>query len=293
MAIQIGVAYPVTSNISGIALGGFGGSSGYYKYKTNADGSIGVDYFFDGRPVTNQDFRQLTGADTTAIENGTGPQAPGTPPPSTIPTGPSNTPAAPKTLSAGEIDGIIKAYDMSMQAMEKAHTNGILSFNDKTEAIKGLREGLSKDLKLAMGENRGYFSSVSPNAYQSQKKNYDSDVQDQYKTGEKNINTYESQLARAKDEWETNYQLAQYNAGQTKNALLQANTPGTTFDPTSFNISSNVGSQAPVSAGASPFAGSAARVGGGATPIAQQASVSDYNAGSGAPIDDLLETGRL
>jgi len=264
-----------------------------WRVKTNADGTRGIDYFVNGKPATNAQYELVTGMNTAGLEALV---ASASPPPPPIPNASSGgtTAPAPKTLSAGEIDNIINAYNMSMQAMEKAHANGLLHYKDKVEAIMGLREGLSRDLKLAMGENRGYFSSISPNAYQSQKKTYDSDVTDQYKTGEKNINTYEAQLARAKDEWETNYNLAKYNAGQTKNALLQANEPGTDFDPTAFNIASTVGAQAPTSAGASPLTASAARVGGGGAPIVQSGgSVSDYNTGGVSPIDELLNTGRL
>ena len=58
----------IDMNKSYLVMGNLQPGTGTYNYKTNADGSIGVDYFWDGKPVSNQEFQAFTGSDVNAIE---------------------------------------------------------------------------------------------------------------------------------------------------------------------------------------------------------------------------------
>lgn len=59
-----------TLNSSYFAVDMFGkkNPAGIYNYKVNPNGSIGVDYFFGGKPVTREGFRMFTGANIGDIE---------------------------------------------------------------------------------------------------------------------------------------------------------------------------------------------------------------------------------
>jgi hypothetical protein len=60
------MALPATDAMS---LQTFDVGSGYqYAYKTNSDGSIGVEYLFNGQPISNSQFKSATGMDTGNIE---------------------------------------------------------------------------------------------------------------------------------------------------------------------------------------------------------------------------------
>ena len=176
-----------------------------YKYKQNPDGSIGVDYFLHGNPVTNTQFAQGTGLDTNAIENGTGatainnmavnniPGQPGSqynPPtqtPTQTPTGGGTPAPAPdqydkmfgvqhyyneNDYTNAVNDQISKTYKTNVGNINDLFQSGLINLEMKDKLIGQTRDTLSTQHTKALGQITGMFSAAAPDVVSSQEANY-------------------------------------------------------------------------------------------------------------------------
>ena len=224
-------------NQSYLVNGNLMGGSGTYNYKLNADGSIGVDYFFDGKPVSNTEFQAFTGADIAAIEQA--PYAQETPAPAQEDTssGSSSAATGPTEEQVAAYNAQIEAnYQMAVAKAERDKATQIQKYQDSLADLTRQEGTLGTQKDEGMQGNSSYFSQISPDAFQSQIVNYNNKVQGAYQEGmntvgrnkqrvNEAVNTYQADVADYLTGLSNQKQMDLGNYGSAGNYQAYAGTP--------------------------------------------------------------------
>jgi len=201
------------------------GGNGYtFRYKLNQDGSIGVDYFdYSGNPINNNEWggtidpQQIEyGAhlgyrsyDEYLLDNGgttsTGQTDPSNPEPTAPPSpaggttgGETAAPAyrqvynqveytTPEAYKAAVDSDILAQHDETKKKIDNMYDRGLITLDEKETAIAENRRQLKTSRDEALADQAGFFSSVSPQALQSQQGTYANKVQTDYQNTEKQL----------------------------------------------------------------------------------------------------------
>lgn len=173
----------------------------YYQYKINDDGSLGVDYFANGKPVTQEEYAAITGQDIGLISqnlqnfdpNYAAQQDTYVPPTGdeTMISGSASTSRgttgdasgftptpyddgsgiqiynSPEELAAAVNRRINKDYNESLKTIEDNFKNGFLTIDERDDEIKKTRKSLLAKKDEDLKSVSGYFNAISPEAIQS------------------------------------------------------------------------------------------------------------------------------
>ena len=90
-------------------------------------------------------------------------------------------------------------HNQNLKNIERQYKAGLLDFDEMQDAIKKSRDTAIKQKKEGMSSNEGYFSAISPDAFQSQQGTYDKKVTDSYNENVDTINRNEGKVKRGRE----------------------------------------------------------------------------------------------
>lgn len=105
-------------------------------------------------------------------------------------------------LSAQEISAAIAKHNQNLKEIDRAYQEGLLTFQQKQQAIDQSREDIKKSRDEGLSSNSAYFSAVSPDAFQSQIGNYNTKVLDAYQQGSNTIENDQKAINFARQNFE-------------------------------------------------------------------------------------------
>lgn len=179
-----------------------GGRGGQVGYQYTANG--GVNYFTNnGQIITpvNREYAEAYGLNPGQIEGGATQVLGGEPAPTPKNTGGSGYSGP----TMAQIAAANAAHQAQLKQIEAARNSGLLDIQDAEAAIAENRNQLKKDLQGGYEGNQSYFSQVSPDAYQSQIKNYDTKVLDAYNTSNTALDRNQARIGDARAAVEAKY----------------------------------------------------------------------------------------
>lgn len=186
-------------------------ASGDYRWVD--DGMGGVNYFVGDVPINREQFAVGTGQDVGAIENWVSTQYAQNNPPidgnigaavGAIASQPAfgTTPQQSAPVhTADELERALQDYNTKKKQFERAHAEGLLSYDEAQRGINQSREDIVKQRDQGYQNNETFFNAVSPNAFQSQIGNYNQKVLDAYTKSDETINRNQQKVDLYKNNW--------------------------------------------------------------------------------------------